>query len=261
VRWLTQALGIARSLVVYHGVPFRQRRLRRLYERLVPPGTVAFDCGAHVGNRVRALAAVGAHVVAVEPQPHFAKLLRVLFGRSRRVTIVEAGVAAGCGTSVLWMSDRTPTVTTLDAAWRDERAQEPGFAGVQWTRRIEIETRTLDRLIEQYGTPSFVKIDVEGAEADVLTGLSTPVSALSFEYLPQALDRVRAAVARLAALGTYRFNWSPGESYVLASRDWLTGDELLNALHQPAAQQKSGDVYVLHADHPLLRAPSTPSAC
>lgn len=253
--WLTQALGIARSLVVYHGVPFRQRRLRALYARFVPQGTLAFDCGAHVGNRVRALKAIGAMVVAVEPQPQLARLLRVLFARTSRVTIVEAGVAAHQGTAVLWMSDRTPTVTTLDESWRDARAREPGFAGVQWTRRLEIETTTLDRLIETYGRPSFVKIDVEGAEVDVLTGLSTPVPAISFEYLPQALDRVRAAVGRLEALGSYRFNWSPGESYRLAAPSWLSGEELMVALAGPLAQSRSGDVYALATEHRALIPP------
>ncbi len=52
---------------------------------------LVFDIGAHAGNRVRAFAALGCHVVALEPQPDFAWLLRALYGRSPRVVIVEAG--------------------------------------------------------------------------------------------------------------------------------------------------------------------------
>jgi hypothetical protein len=35
-----------------------------------------FDIGAHAGNRVRAFAALGCRVVAIEPQSDFAWLLR-----------------------------------------------------------------------------------------------------------------------------------------------------------------------------------------
>ena len=77
----------------------------------------------------------------------------------------------------------------------------------------------------------------------MLAGLSHPVPALSFEYLPRALDYARICVVRLSALGAYRYNWSPGESYRLAEERWMTGDELSVALETAAAQQRPGDVY------------------
>jgi hypothetical protein len=134
-------------------------------------------------------------------------------------------------------------VTTLAAEWQDARAREPGFAGVRWNRRVDVATTTLDRLIARYGMPAFVKIDVEGAEPTVLAGLGHAVPALSFEYLPDALDHVRRCTARLTALGTYRYNWSAGESYRLASGTWLTARELLLELETPAARRRAGDVY------------------
>jgi hypothetical protein len=101
---------------------------------------------------------------------------------------------------------------------------------------------TLDALIERHGMPSFVKIDVEGAEPDVLSGLSHPVATLSFEYLPRALELVADCTHRLAELGDYRFAWSPGESFTL-SGEWVTARELLASLRTRIAEQSSGDVY------------------
>ncbi len=227
----------------------RQRRLRRLYATLAAPGDLTFDLGAHAGNRTRALAAVGCRVVALEPQPDFARLLRLLFARRTSIEIIEAAVGERSGRASLSVSDRSPTMTTLATEWRDERARDPVFAGVSWNRGIEVNTTTLDKLIAQFGTPAFIKIDVEGSEPQVLAGLSQPVQALSFEYLPHALDYTRACVARLTALGPYRFNWSPGESYALAVERWLTGDELTAALENQDAQRRSGDVYArLHSE-------------
>ena len=240
---IDRALGVARSLAIYHAIPLRQRRLRRLYRPFVEPGDLVFDIGAHVGNRVRAFAALGCRVVAVEPQPDFASLLRRFFGRSAQVTVIEAAVANVSGRRSLAVSERTPTVTTLTTEWRDARAKDPDFTGVQWNRRIEVETVTVDGLIERFGIPAFIKIDVEGSEPAVLSGLGRPVPALSFEYLPRALTEVQLCLTRLMSLGPYVFNWSIGESSQLASDRWLDASDVLVALHSPTAQRRPGDVY------------------
>jgi len=146
-----RALGLLRSLAIYHAIPMRQRRLRALYSQFVGPGDLVFDIGAHVGNRVRAFASLGCRVVAVEPQPDFAGVLRTLFARSARIEIVEAAVGDAPGRASLSVSDRTPTVTTLAPAWRDARARDPDFARVRWNRRVEDETTTVDLLMARRG--------------------------------------------------------------------------------------------------------------
>ena len=240
---LDRFVGIARSLAIYHGIPFRQRRMRRLYAAFVKPGDLVFDIGAHAGNRVRGFAALGCRVVALEPQPDFAQLLRALFARSPLIEIVEAAAGAEAGRASLSISDRTPTVTTLVTGWREARSHEADFCGVRWNRRIDVDTTTLDLLIARCGVPAFVKIDVEGAEPAVLAGLSKAVPALSFEYVPGAIDEVRACLSRLSLLGHYRFNWSAGETFRLASSSWMTGEELLASLNSPNGRLRSGDVY------------------
>ena len=236
-------LGMARSVAIYHAIPWRQRPMRRLYAGFVQPGDLVFDVGAHVGNRTRAFAALGCRVVALEPQPDFARLLRALFGRSARVEVVEAAIGSMEGKAALAISDRTPTVTTVAAAWRDDRSAEPEFEGVRWNRRLDVDMTTLDALIARCGMPAFVKIDVEGAEPAVLGGLSHAVPALSFEYVPSAIAEVRTCLSRLGELGPYVYNWSIGESFRLESPSWVGAGDLLTGLDLPRARQRSGDVY------------------
>ena len=235
--------GIARSIAIYHAIPLRQRRMRRLYSAFVKPGDLVFDVGAHAGNRVRAFASLGCRVIAIEPQPDFARILRALFGRSARVEVVESAAGAAAGTAMLSISDRTPTVTTLASAWQAARSRERDFDDVRWNRRVEVAMTTLDRLIDRWGMPAFVKIDVEGGEPGVLAGLSRPVPALSFEYLLNATEEARSCVSRLGRLGPYVFNWSEGESFELASPEWLGGGELLAHLQASSARRRFGDVY------------------
>ncbi len=238
-----RALGLARSLAIYQGIPLRPRRLRRFYAQFVGRGDLVFDIGGHVGNRARAFAALGCRVIIAEPQPDFARLLRRRFSGQPGVHVLEVAVSDAPGGAELAVSERTPTVSTLVGAWRDARERDEGFSGVSWNARLLVDTTTLDLLIERYGVPAFAKIDVEGAEPQVLAGLSRPLAALSFEYLPGDLDRARQCVERLQVLASYRFNWSVGESARFASADWIRGDDLCRMLEAPGMQHRSGDVY------------------
>ena len=237
-----RAIGLARSLAVYYGIPGRQRRLRALYGQFVKPGDLVFDIGAHLGNRTRAFAALGCRVVAVEPQPHVARVLRRLVGGRANVRVVERAVTRDGGRATLAVSERTPTVSSLAGNWREARAQEPEFAGVSWDQSFEVPATTLDALIQEHGRAAFIKIDVEGAEFEVLEGLTSAVPTVSFEFLPAALDAAQACCARLATLGPYRFNWSLAETSRLASAEWSDGPALIRAL-RAAPPARHGDIY------------------
>jgi FkbM family methyltransferase len=245
---IDRAAGLLRSLAIYHAIPLRQRRLKTLYRQFVRAGDLVFDIGAHAGNHVRAFSALGCRVVALEPQPDFARLLRLLFARRSGVRLIEAGAGRAPGRGQLSISERTPTVTSVAKTWRDKRAGDPDFEDVQWNRTVDIDVTTLDALIEQHGAPAFIKIDVEGSEPEVLEGLTRPVPALAFEFLPRALEQADACIARLGSIGDYVFNWSSGETHRLSERSWLSDREVRAALRSSEARRRSGDVYARIAE-------------
>src|SRR4051795_2042464 len=129
VRLYDRAYGVGRSLWMYHGRPGRSARWRRFYARFVRPGDLCFDIGAHVGSRTLCWARLGARVVALEPQPDLALVLRVLCWPERGVTVLRQAVAARPGSVVLRVSPRTPTVTTGSSAFIPPARRR---AGVAW---------------------------------------------------------------------------------------------------------------------------------
>ncbi len=240
---LAHRLGLWRSMLMYHGIPLRRRRLTRFYAPFIQPGDLCFDLGAHVGSRLRAWLPLDARVLAVEPQPECMALLRRWFGDHPSITLVEQAVGAASGIAELFVSPRTPTVTSLSPDWIAAVRQDPSFERVRWDYTVMVSVTTLDRLIAEHGEPAFCKIDVEGYELEVLKGLTQPIRALSFEYLRADLDAARACVAYLAALGPYEFNGSVGEAQRMRSTIWLDAPACLTWLDTLAGLGGSGDLY------------------
>ncbi len=96
-------------------------------------------------------------------------------------------------------------MNTLSTKWAgalaDRFGPAPGNAQV-----AEVRTVTNDELIERFGRPKFIKIDVEGYELEALRGMHRAVPLLSFEVnLPEFAEEAAECLELLGSL------WPPGE--------------------------------------------------
>lgn len=245
---LRARLGLLRSMWLYLR-PGRQRRLRRFYAPFVSAGDLVFDLGAHVGDRTRAFAALGARVVALEPNPGLSRRLQAAFDGNASVEVVEAAVDRRPGRATLRVSSATPTVSSLNRRFTEQIGRRNrSFADVDWDREATVESTTLDALIDRYGEPAFCKIDIEGHEAEALAGLSRPLNALSFEFVAGALDAASGCVDRLAALGEYRYNAVAGEQRRFLWPERRSPDSVAAWLADGADGLSSGDLYAWRVD-------------
>ena len=232
-----------RSLRIYYGDRSRAAAMDRLYGRLVRRGDLVFDIGAHVGDRVASFRRLGARVVAVEPQPAMVWVLKLLYGRRANVVIEAAAVGRAVGSTGLMVNADNPTVSTASPAFVGAARDAPGWETQRWTGSVEVPVTTLDALIGKYGAPAFIKIDVEGFEAEALAGLSHVVKALSFEFTTIQRDVALTCIERCITLGYARFNAALGESQTLVCADWVGGDEIVRWLAGLPHAANSGDIY------------------
>jgi FkbM family methyltransferase len=128
-----------------------ERPVQRFLRENVREGDVVYDVGAHVGFFSVCAASLGARVVAVEPDAENAARLRAnaeLNGLP--VAVVEAAA---------W--DETGTVDLVAGGSAKEFVAVPGEG---------VASVSLDDLAGLHGSPTLVKLDVEGAESRVLAG-------------------------------------------------------------------------------------------
>lgn len=255
--WLHTGRAILRSLRIYYGDRGRSKMMDAMYSRFLKPGDVAFDVGSHVGDRTGSFLRLGAKVIALEPQPALGTVLKLVYGRNPKFELVRAAVGGREGEIELKLNTRNPTVATASEDFIKSADAAPGWEGQKWDDKIKVPMTTLDALIKRYGKPAFVKIDVEGFEDEVLSGLSQPLPALSIEFTTIQRNVALTAIKRLAAMTSYRFNAALGESQVFTHPQSLSADEICRWIEGLPAEANSGDVYACLNDAALKGNPSS----
>ena len=201
-------------------------------------GDVVFDVGANIGTKTDLFLSHGAKVVCFEPQPDCVKVLWQKYGKNKNVIIVEKGLAGTNGEMQLSICSHANTISTFSDDWKKGR-----FAGYKWDKSINVEVTTLDDVVQKYGCPKYVKIDVEGFEHQVLSGLSIQIPYISFEFTIEFLDNARHCVTLLEKLGYKYFNLAIGENSQLILNEWLSARMLFETIECIEDKLLWGDIY------------------
>ena len=223
-------------------------RFAAFYGGFLRPGDLCFDVGANLGNRTRCFLHLGCRVVAVEPQTTCFQQLRRHFGGNPGVNLVHMALGRSHGTATLHTS-RDHVLSSISEEFIGGTRASGRFAGTAWDGMETVGMTTLDSLVAEFGMPAFVKIDVEGYESEVLSGLSVPVPALSIEWVPEMPANARACLHHLAGLADYEFNISWGESMRFSRPAWRSLESILAVIGEFEGEASLfGDIYARRRD-------------
>lgn len=206
------------------------------------PGDLIFDVGANIGDKIDIFLKLGMKVVAIDPDQVSQRVLRQRFLNYRLkpkpVHIVAKAAAATAGTETMMVRAPRSVFNTLSGKGADTyRAEAEPYGDTlnfseDRTSKV-VETTTLDLLIEEYGSPFLIKIDVVGFEIEVLQGLHHAVPFISFEIrLPEFRQELQRCVEILDGLShgaQFNFTWNRGKGLVLIN--WLDVQEFLKRMN------------------------------
>lgn len=137
-------------------------------ERYVQAGMIVWDVGANLGLftfAAAALAGPSGRISAFEPDPWLQRVLSrscEMQQASAPIDVVGCAVASSCETRTFSLARRSRATSHL-AGYGTTQA-----GGVRGT--LEVRAITLDAALATLPRPDVVKIDVEGAEVEVLRG-------------------------------------------------------------------------------------------
>jgi len=125
--------------------------------------TLVFDLGMNNGDDTASYLAAGHRVVALEANPELAAAARHRFApeiSEGRLTILAQAIWHTPGPLTFFINTKNDHWSSLDAGWagREDSACRP----------VEVQAVTLPELTARFGTPVYVKIDVEGVDQVVL---------------------------------------------------------------------------------------------
>jgi FkbM family methyltransferase len=212
------------------------------YRQFISPGDLVFDVGANMGNRAKVFWKLGAQVVAFEPQVGCYDYLRLVFTGKKSVRLVNRALGKTEGETEMFIADAS-IISSLSTRWIEAVRRSGRFSENNWDKKQRVEITTLDKAIQEFGTPSFIKVDVEGYEFEVLSGLSNPVDCVSIEFTPEDIQNTLNCIDHMSSLSSVDARLSLGESLKWETPSWLNADKIKQEL-AVADPTMFGDVYI-----------------
>lgn len=208
--------------------------------RHIKPGSLVFDVGANIGEKTDIFLSYGYSVVCFEPQEDLAEQLRLKYENKKNAQV--SSLALGTGGPIPFYKCNANKISTCSPKW----ITESRFAGrYSWNEKIEIQSISLDMAIRFYGKPYYIKIDVEGYEGEVISGLTQKVPIVSFEYTKELFEDAKICIDKLSRIGFSKFNFTVGEFDQFVFPTWKSKEVLMPFIEGMNEPTLWGDLYAI----------------
>ena len=222
----------------------REAKSMALFARLVSPQDTVIEVGGHIGYLslyFAQLVGQRGQVIVFEPGPNNLPYTRANLRAKPNVRLIETAVADFSGKASFYLDDYTGQNNSLlsDYSRFDENLTNAGMRGQMTKSVVEVDCTTLDEFVAKLTVPppSFIKIDVEGAELAVLRGMQRTLRAENVALMVEVTEQASAVYELLTSAGYKAYSerktpiGSPEELH--ENTFWLKDSELETPALQP----------------------------
>ena len=208
---------------------------------------LAFDIGANRGVYSDMLLFTHSkiEIVAVEPNQNLEILLKEKY-KNKNVKVISNIISDKKDQDVDFYISNTDTISTASIDWIEKgRFSDNRYGNYHWNSPIKIKSITLDYMIEEFGSPDLIKIDVEGYESKVIQGLTSKQKEICFEWHEEEIDNTIHCCKLLTNLGYNDFGFVYGQNLDGKRPDVYDCWENLKLLEDiiPARKEKFGMIW------------------
>lgn len=128
--------------------------------------TLIYDVGMNNGDDAAYYLHLGYRVVAIDADPTLVERAKLRFAKEigdGRLTLVNAGIAATHSTMQFWVTEGNDVLSSFDRGM----AERYGFTA----RPMDIQCCPFRDIVEKFGMPYYLKIDIEGNDHFCLADL------------------------------------------------------------------------------------------
>lgn len=160
-----------------------------------------FDIGSNIGLWALANLNRADKIVSIEASPNtFSRLVANCI--HEKIELLNYAICNNNNEDITFYDSKNDVLSTINKDWLTNK--ESRFYNTPYTE-IKCKTMTIDRLIQIYGKPDLIKIDVEGGEYDCISSMTQKVDVLCFEWASEVNDITFKCLDYLLIIGFTKF--------------------------------------------------------
>lgn len=170
-----------------------------------------FDIGANIGKQSLENINKTNKIIAIEASPNTYNYLINNCSYNSNIICLNYAVCDNNEKDIIFYDANAHTISTLNKEWlTDEKSRFNNYTNFN---EIICKTITIDKLIEIYGEPELIKVDVEGGEYFCVKSLNKKINMLCFEWAAELNDITLQTLDHLHKLGFKEFFIQNGDDY------------------------------------------------
>ncbi len=174
-----------------------------------------FDIGANIGKWSLANINRCDKIISIEASPNtFKKLVNNC--KNDKIILLNYAICNNNCNDIIFYEAHCDTISTLNKDWLTDTTSR--FCNEPYNEII-CKTTTIDKLIEQYGIPDLIKIDVEGGEYNCISSLTKKIKLICFEWASETNIITFNCIDYLYNLGFTQYYIQKEDNYTFRPND------------------------------------------